>query len=500
MRSRLEHGLGGRLPDIRLHTGSEAASLANRESARAVTYGSDIAFGSGEYLPGTLGGDALLAHEAAHAIQQEKGTGTLSEGEAESTAGQATLTSILRWSGSSTPPASLPGSGLALRRCNSNNVQRALDGVIPWTSTLAREALDKYRSMSATDRQKAFDRYYPTGVYQTMLAALTPDDAAGPYVDVIRDITQRAQMRGVMESARASGLANEGQMAQAQATMMQARNQATAQAANPTGPPPTTAQVAAQQAQQVAQTSIAPSVSGLTGPQITSWSTRATAAIPKMVAYAAAHHPDLHITAADFVVDVPGIEGRGAGVVAYGENVGGRDVVVVGRPFVEYVDKNAAYAMSIVMHELRGHPEYGTYGAPGTEYGLTLYDAASARMPGYTQPAAGTQARQSETDAYGYQETEIYSLLRSLPYHTPLAPADASLSTNPYNPEGWTRDRIGLIKRQWEPRLAQALLHGLYRRLLLDPRITAEALHAFERGVRANYQGPEAAVATAILQ
>src|SRR5205085_4576514 len=98
-----------------------------------------------------------------------------------------------------------------------------------------------------------------------------------------------------------------------------------------------------------------------------------------------------------------------------------RNVVMVGRPFVRYVEANPAYALSTVFHELRGHPEYGTYGAAGTEYGLTLYDRAAARMPGYVRPTGA--GRTSEIDAYAYPETEIYSLLREFTYFVPLAPA-----------------------------------------------------------------------------
>lgn len=101
MRARMEHGLGTRLPDLRIHTGPEAAGLADRESARAVTFGNDIAFGSGEFQPGSLAGDALLAHEAAHSLQQSRGNGTLSESEAESGASRASGAAASRIAGSS---------------------------------------------------------------------------------------------------------------------------------------------------------------------------------------------------------------------------------------------------------------------------------------------------------------------------------------------------------------------------------------------------------------
>jgi hypothetical protein len=55
-----------------VHTDAGAATLAARMNARAFTIGRDVAFASGEYRPGTLVGDALIAHELAHVVQQEQ--------------------------------------------------------------------------------------------------------------------------------------------------------------------------------------------------------------------------------------------------------------------------------------------------------------------------------------------------------------------------------------------------------------------------------------------
>jgi hypothetical protein len=67
----IQRAVGG--PDItavRVHTDSSAARAADSFDARAFTIGSDIAFGPGEFRPGTLEGDALIAHELAHVVQQ----------------------------------------------------------------------------------------------------------------------------------------------------------------------------------------------------------------------------------------------------------------------------------------------------------------------------------------------------------------------------------------------------------------------------------------------
>jgi hypothetical protein len=67
---RMESAFGYDFSGVRVHTDATAAELSAGLNARAFTIGSDIAFGTGEYQPGTLIGDALLAHELAHVVQQ----------------------------------------------------------------------------------------------------------------------------------------------------------------------------------------------------------------------------------------------------------------------------------------------------------------------------------------------------------------------------------------------------------------------------------------------
>ncbi|MGN6378331.1 MAG: eCIS core domain-containing protein [Gaiellales bacterium] len=70
LRGSLADGLGDPLDDARVHTGDGADQLARSVSARAFTVGSDMYFAHGEYRPGTAEGDRLIAHEAAHVVQQ----------------------------------------------------------------------------------------------------------------------------------------------------------------------------------------------------------------------------------------------------------------------------------------------------------------------------------------------------------------------------------------------------------------------------------------------
>ncbi|NTU83536.1 MAG: DUF4157 domain-containing protein [Chloroflexales bacterium] len=66
MEPRLGHDFGR----VRVHAGPRAAEAARSVGARAFTVGRDVAFGTGQYAPGTAEGRRLLAHELVHTVQQ----------------------------------------------------------------------------------------------------------------------------------------------------------------------------------------------------------------------------------------------------------------------------------------------------------------------------------------------------------------------------------------------------------------------------------------------
>lgn len=134
VRARLEPGFGVDLGMVRTHTDAHAAALSTRLGARAFTVGQHVAFGGGEYRPGTLAGDALLAHELAHTLQQRgasadsvaaAGTGSTAPLEREADAAayavlarvhgpKAGLRDALRVPTAAPPPRT---GGLQLQRC-----------------------------------------------------------------------------------------------------------------------------------------------------------------------------------------------------------------------------------------------------------------------------------------------------------------------------------------------------------------------------------------------
>lgn len=70
VKSRMERAFGHDFSRVRVYTDARAAELSANLNSRAFTVGSSVAFAEGEYRPGTLVGDALIAHELAHVVQQ----------------------------------------------------------------------------------------------------------------------------------------------------------------------------------------------------------------------------------------------------------------------------------------------------------------------------------------------------------------------------------------------------------------------------------------------
>lgn len=126
IRTRMESAFGHSFSQVRVHADSSAAQLSSSLNARAFTVGGDVAFAAGEYRPGTLIGDALIAHELAHVVQQD-GAGEAASpmgGEAslEEDADVSAVGAMLSlWGGARAVGAAvMPAlrSGLKLQRCS----------------------------------------------------------------------------------------------------------------------------------------------------------------------------------------------------------------------------------------------------------------------------------------------------------------------------------------------------------------------------------------------
>ena len=71
VRTFFEPRFGYDFSHVRIHTDGPASGVARAINAHAYTVGRNVAFGAGEYAPGTTEGNRLLAHELTHVLQQK---------------------------------------------------------------------------------------------------------------------------------------------------------------------------------------------------------------------------------------------------------------------------------------------------------------------------------------------------------------------------------------------------------------------------------------------
>lgn len=69
-RTEFEGKFGHNFKNVRVHTGSESARMAQSINAKAFTTGNNIVFGTGQYNTESNEGKKLLAHELTHTVQQ----------------------------------------------------------------------------------------------------------------------------------------------------------------------------------------------------------------------------------------------------------------------------------------------------------------------------------------------------------------------------------------------------------------------------------------------
>jgi hypothetical protein len=139
VKGRMESAFGHDFSRVRVHTDAKATALSSDLQARAFTIGRDIAFGPGEYQPGTVIGEALLAHELAHVVQQGGAAALAQPGVSgmtphtamEEEADQSAVSAVVSlWGGGKARLARLAKnamprlkSGLKLQRCKSERTK-----------------------------------------------------------------------------------------------------------------------------------------------------------------------------------------------------------------------------------------------------------------------------------------------------------------------------------------------------------------------------------------
>ncbi|MBM3744502.1 MAG: DUF4157 domain-containing protein [Acidobacteria bacterium] len=190
VRSRLESACRVDLSGVRVHTDPDAARLAGRMNARAFTVGEDVAFGSGEYRPGTPIGDALIAHEVAHVVQQGRGRGTQEDMRSESPALEKDADQFAAgavaalWTGAREGAMPRGRSGLALQRCGTSVTFPSYSEIVAdadvQTRTDAAWANTEAAANAAGRREEGFWIRLNTGTQAYEFTATVTGDVVGP--------------------------------------------------------------------------------------------------------------------------------------------------------------------------------------------------------------------------------------------------------------------------------------------------------------------------------
>lgn len=126
LRSFFEPRLGRDLSDVRVHRNAAAAESAQSLGARAYTFGSDIAFASGQWQPDTQAGKHLIAHELAHVAQNGR---TLRRQPVPGTLGPAGPAQETSWGWDTPGSRMLQGAGI-----NGEPLDRFRDADVPVAS------------------------------------------------------------------------------------------------------------------------------------------------------------------------------------------------------------------------------------------------------------------------------------------------------------------------------------------------------------------------------
>jgi hypothetical protein len=476
--------------DVRVHTDGDAALTAFGLGAAAYTVETNIVFAPGRYQPQTSAGRRLLAHELAHVLQlieQHSGSppgpadGRERSTDAETAADRMAEAAL---SGLQLPVAlAHPGSALKMQRQpDPFDLLRA--GGIP-SAGQSEDLLRYYATLAADQKDAVVRAFHQVGVVDSPLRrwlSALPKASLRGHRDVLIDIGQRLERYGA-EQASGKTLTELGRaeagflVAEAE---REARKEASDKAAKEGVTPPTTVS-GADVARAHARTT--EKVSPVTPPEAktawdrarevpggeAAWRARAAKAISAVVEACHRIAPELGITASNLDFAPEKTDGRGKNVFALSG-----DPLTIGMSFVETAEADPEYVVSVVVHEISGHPDYG----PKHEgYGARIFAEAHQQAS-----ALGETWTFGSEHTYGYIGTETYAALREVPYYRELSAADKARGLGrSIPPDQNVANKIGLIKILYPAGVAEAVLQGLYERYRTDPRITDEALALFER-------------------
>lgn len=455
VRRAVERWSGHDLSEVDVRHGRTAGAIGSTDGSR-ITIDPTIA-------RSTAFAEHVLLHEFVHAAQVEESVEeSIERGEEPATRRRPLQMFFCAGCGSDSPapaPAADPLDPLTTGKVIS--------------ATEAEAALKMYESATPAARDNIVAKFHTAGNASSELRRLIsalPDDVRVAKAALIDDLLRRLQTRTTIAKSGQTV----AQMGKTQATWRQKKAEADAAAkaaadAKAKGLPPPKAPTAAQvsQAEKVSieAESIQPANTNVWGAmnaaQQAAWTTRAGVAIAAVVAACAKAAPELKITAANIDFDAAAIEARGADIMAFSGNP-----ITVGLYFIQIAEAEPEYAVGTVIHEIVGHPEY----VDGPEW--EIHKESLKTFP--TSASLDVQH-----DLYNYVGTELHAVLREFEYYKPVSAADAKAGIDDMNPDWIVRERLKILKNNYEPSIAAALLSGMWDRFRTDPRITNKALAMF---------------------
>ncbi len=153
----------------------------------------------------------------------------------------------------------------------------------------------------------------------------------------------------------------------------------------------------------------------------------------------------------------------------------------VGRRWVEAAEKDPEAVFANIMHEMMGHAAYGAANIDGRD----IMEAVIAGLPDDQQSVA-TGSKNSLGSAYAYMETEIFAELYEAELDRPDNPTDRPWDEDQKKrkPHGDVQYELEQIKAAFAPKVAEAMVRGLWRRVQLDARLSDATRSKFAERVK----------------
>ena len=435
VRSRMGSVFGQDFSNVRIHTDANAGQLSQDLNARAFTIGQDIAFGIGEYQPGSLIGDALIAHELAHVVQQGNGSNSLVPMQADQTGNTSFLEQEADLSAMNAVTSLWSGTKDALSGFGRNAIPRLRSGL-----RLQRCESERERE---TKRLAGLQRTFVEERYRE------------------RELERRRQEREAeVERLRTAGVENpENQVAEVneediEVTPENVRDEMDRTVRANTPLPGPTARWDNLPDQGVYLTEARGVISNIT-----------------TVAQGNSDYQDI----VDLLDDIPIVISAETCVKAltkgyYAWYTGSS--VEVGMRFIDNARADARNVFPIIAHEIGGHPVDRNY----------LKEISQEMLSGLDPEVRASLESQDYFMTYEYQSTEIYSAVRQRRYEHGMSgftPTHGAIRSDPN-----IQLRLQQMKDNWHPGVVKAVLIDLLQQLANNPQVRPEDIEYLQSQIQ----------------